>query len=143
MSYLDQLRAAESEERAIPPTLETVKTSRSSSFEGFEGHVLGPFQKIDTAPPLTNTERTDIHEAIEERAAIREFEGGASKAVAEHAARSGMRVYRVRVAMGPDVPDRWFTLIAPGADRTAAEGIACGQFGAARVVALVEHPAPG
>lgn len=58
--------------------------------------------------------------------------------MSEHAARTKMRVYRVSVAMGAGTPDLWLTLIAPGANRTTAARIARGQFGAVRLVTLVE-----
>jgi hypothetical protein len=64
----------------------------------------------DFASPLTEADQTAIREAIEERAAIREFEGGESREIAELQARWGMRVYRYRLT---DKADTWLTLIAP------------------------------
>jgi hypothetical protein len=90
-------------------------------------------------PPLTPDDKAAIAEALEERAAIREHEGGEPRPVAEREAREAMRVYRVLVAMGEGQPPRWVALLAPGCDPAEAERLARWQFGAARVLELIEH----
>lgn len=93
-------------------------------------------------PPLMPDEQADIAERIEERAAIMTHDGGLTPTVAETQARTAMRVYRVQVAIGPDVPPRWLTLLAPGCDLAEAATVAEDQFGAARVLAIVEQERP-
>ena len=132
MSYLDQLRAAEFAERAGLPTLKTLNTPGSGGFEGFEGYPPGPFQKIKALLTVLDTEH----------AAIGDSQVGDSRTTATNAARSVMRVYRASIAMGLGAPVLWVTLIAPGANLAAAARIARGQFGAARLLSLVEHPVP-
>lgn len=90
-------------------------------------------------PPPPPADLEAIQEAIDERAAIREFEGGEPRATAEREARAAMRVYRVRVAMGTGEPDRWVTMLAPGCELHEAETVARGQFGAARVLEVHEY----
>lgn len=96
-------------------------------------------------PDLTPEEQDGIREALEERSAIREHDGGESRGLAEQRARDGMRVYRVLVRMDPGTPDRWATLLAPGCDLPEATAAACNRFGAARVLEVKErlypHPA--
>lgn len=91
-----------------------------------------PEPKTDP-PPLTDEDQASITEAVVERAAIMEFDGGLPRPEAEQQARSLMRVYRVRVAMD-DEPARWCTLLAPGCDITQAQHAAVAQFGAERVL---------
>lgn len=83
---------------------------------------------------LTPDERADVAEALAERAAIREYEGGEPRPVAEAAARSAMRVYRLRVRMGAGQPDASVILLAPGCDLAEATRAAHLRFGADRVV---------
>ncbi len=90
-------------------------------------------------PPLTAAEREAIGEALLERAAIIEFDGGEPRAVAETNARAAMRVYRVLVRMGPGMPDKWATVLAPGVEPPEALRIVQGQFGPERVIELVEQ----
>lgn len=93
-----------------------------------------------TGPPeLTADDHADIHEAIEERAAIQEFDGGLPREHAEQQARAAMRVYSVLAAL-PEAEPRWVTLLAPGCDLDAARYAAHLQFGADRVLAM--HPKP-
>ncbi len=80
-------------------------------------------------PNLTPQDQADIQEALEERAAIREFDGGESRGQAEQHAREAMRVYQVRVAMDPGTPV-WVTMIAPGCDLPEATAAAYNRFGA-------------
>lgn len=96
---------------------------------------------IPTAPPpaeLTEGERVAVQEAIEERAAIREFEAGESRAEAERAARRDMRVYRVRVVM-PEGGERWATLLAPGCGPQEAVEAAVRTFGRDRVIEVISQ----
>ena len=93
-----------------------------------------------TPPPLTPETREAIAEAIEERAAIREFEGGETRAVAERGARSAMRVYDLLVAMGPGEAPKSVTLLAPGCTLEDARREALGRFGAERLIEIQEHP---
>jgi hypothetical protein len=58
---------------------------------------------------------------------------------AEREARTTMRVYRLLIAMGAGEPDRWLTMLAPGCDLTEATETARHQFGAARVLRVVEQ----
>jgi hypothetical protein len=73
---------------------------------------------LSSAPALSSEDHEAIEEAIEERAAIREHDGGESRETAEREARSAMRVYRYRVT---DKPDTWLTMIAPGCDLADAQ----------------------
>lgn len=86
-------------------------------------------------PPLTAEQQADITEAIEERAAIQEHDGGLSRSQADMQATRAMRIYRYRVA---DHPHEWLTLIAPGCDLDEARRTLVGQFGAARLIAVEE-----
>jgi hypothetical protein len=100
-----------------------------------------PAERTATAPPppLTTEDREAIGEALLERAAIMEFDGGAPRAVAEANARASMRVYRILVSMGPGMPDKWATVLAPGVEPPEALRIVQGQFGPERVLELVEQ----
>ena len=89
-------------------------------------------------PPLTRDDRAAIAEAIEERAAIREYEGGESRAIAEREARAAMRAYRVLVAMGEGESPRWATMLAPGCDLAEARVFAERMF-IGRVIEIVEQ----
>lgn len=79
-------------------------------------------------PPLTPGDLADIEEAVEERAAIREFEGGEPRAVAEREARAAMRAFQVLVDMGQGQPARWVTMIAPGCNLAQAQEAALWRF---------------
>ena len=85
-------------------------------------------------PPLTEGEREDLQEALDERAAIHEFDGGLPRPDAEAEAARRMRVFRVRVAMREGEPDRWAMMLAPGCDLPEARASAERQFGAERVL---------
>jgi len=93
-------------------------------------------------PPgeLSEDDRAAVQEAIDERAAIRELDGGEPRAIAEREARSAMRVYQYRIT---DKPTSWLTLIAPGCDLEEARRIVTNQFGAARVLEVVPYRASG
>lgn len=93
------------------------------------------------APPtLTPEEQDDIAEAVEERAAIREFDAGEDRATAEAQAVSSMRVYRLLVSMGEGQADRWLTMLAPGCDLAEAERTARLKFGS-RLLAVIPNAA--
>lgn len=80
-----------------------------------------------------------IEESIEERAAIREFDGGEDRETAEREARAGMSVYDVHVTMPDERAPRWVTMIAPGCDLAQAQLAAESQFSASRVISVREH----
>ncbi len=81
------------------------------------------------APPaLTGAEIEDIAEAVEERAAIREHDGGDDRASADAKAASAMRVYRLLVAMGEGQEPKWVVMLAPGCDPEVAERAARLKF---------------
>lgn len=86
-------------------------------------------------PPLPIEAREAIAESIEERAAIREFDGGEPRATAEHEARVAMRVYNLLIAM-PEGPPKWAVMLAPGRDLEQATDDACRRFGADRVLRI-------
>lgn len=85
----------------------------------------------NTEPALTPEDQSDIQEAIEERAAIQEYEGGLSRPEAEQAAKSNMRVYHYRLT---DNPDTWLTMIAPGCELEEVERSLKNRFGEERVL---------
>ena len=88
-------------------------------------------------PPLTPTQRRDLQEAVDERAAILEFDAGQPRLQAEMQARNALRVYRYRVT---DRPTEWLTLIAPGCDLDEARQTLIQRFGAERVIEVVPQP---
>lgn len=92
-------------------------------------------------PPLTEAERADLHEALEERAAIMEFDGGLPRVEAEQEARRLVRAYRVQVAM-PGAAPKWAAMIAPGCDLHEARRAAELQFGPKRVLSFLAMNAP-
>jgi hypothetical protein len=136
--YLDQLRR----EFSGSPPLATAKGAKrgglgaSCSSCSTEGSA---FSRIKT-PQLPLETREAIAEAIEERAAIREFEAGETRAVAEREARSAMRVYDLLVTMGPGEAPKWATLLAPGCNLEEARRVAESKFGAERLIEIREHP---
>jgi len=72
---------------------------------------------MSRVPDLTPEDLEDAAEAIEERAAIREFDGGETREVAERNARSTMRIFRYLLA---DKPRSWRTWVAPCCDLAEA-----------------------
>ena len=75
--------------------------------------------KAEIIKQLSGTQlQQNIREAIEERAAIQEFDGGLLRADAELAAAKSMRVYCYRVT---DKPDSQLTVIMPGTELDEAE----------------------
>jgi hypothetical protein len=92
-------------------------------------------------PALSPADREAIREALDERAAIREFDGGEPREIAEAQARAAMRAFRVLVAMpaGDPRPPRWVTTIAPGCDLAEVERTARLTFGDERVIEVREQ----
>jgi hypothetical protein len=88
------------------------------------------------AAVATRADEEAIAEAIEERAAIREYDGGETRGKAEQNARAAMRVFRYRVT---DKPDVWLTLICPGCDPAEARRHLELQF-RDRLLDVREHP---
>lgn len=78
---------------------------------------------------LTRQSETDcqrnIQEAIEERAAIQEYDGRLSRQEAEKQARSAMRIYQYKLA---DYP-RWLVMLAPNTDLKEAKCVLKNRFG--------------
>jgi len=96
--------------------------------------------RMASPTPLSQDDQAAIEEAIEERAAIREFDGGEDRATAEQEASSAMRVYRYRLT---DKAESWLTLICPGCDLAEARKSVASKFGQERVLEVVEHrPTP-
>jgi len=91
-------------------------------------------------PPLPPETQEAIAEALEERAAIRGFEGREPKWVAEREARSAMRVYDLLIAQNPGEAPKWVTLLAPGCDLVEATRAGRRQFGEHRLLKIAEHP---
>lgn len=86
-------------------------------------------------PPLTPADHEATREATAERSAIRGFDGGESRAVAEQQASSAMRVYQYRIT---DKPDTWMVCLAPGCDLDAARHDLVLRFGEARLIEVRE-----
>jgi hypothetical protein len=130
-----ELRREISHTGAPPQLTEPTK----GAFGGFGGSHPPPLWE-NPPPPIPHEDQQAIDEAIAERAAIREFDGGEPRAIAEREARSAMRVYQYRIT---DKPATWLTLIAPGCDLNEARRIVTNQFGAARVLDVVPYRAGG
>ncbi len=81
----------------------------------------------------------NIREHFEERAAIREYDGGEPREKAEDEARKALRVYEYRLT---DNPDTWLILLAPGCDLAEAERSLKNQLGTHRVLAVREKSIP-
>lgn len=91
-------------------------------------------------PALTPEDLVNIEEAIAERAAIREHDGGEDRTTAEAQAVSAMRVYRLLVAMDEGIEPRWVTMLAPGCDLDEAERTASLKFGARLLRIIPSNP---
>jgi hypothetical protein len=98
-------------------------------------HLRQDTAAVSPPPPLTDADRADIAEAIAERAAIMEFDGGLPRPDAEAAAAARMRAYHVHIAM-PDGPPRWAVMLAPGCDLPEATADARRLFGPERVLSV-------
>jgi hypothetical protein len=90
-------------------------------------------------PPISPADHEAIREAIAERAAIREIDGGEDRATAEREAAAGMRIYQYRIA---DKPDTWLTMLAPGCDLDDARHSLMLRFGADRLIDVRERTSP-
>ena len=95
---------------------------------------------LTTPPPLTANEVEGIAEAITERAAIIEHDGGEDRRTAEAKAASAMRVYRLLIARGEGEEPRWITMLAPNTDLSEAERTANLKF-PGRVRAVIPNTA--
>jgi hypothetical protein len=84
---------------------------------------------------LTHEYLEAVAEAIEERAAIREFDGSETREDAERNARSTMMIFRYRLT---DKPHSWHTWVAPCCDLTDARHHLEYRFGE-RLLDVVEH----
>ncbi|MEA3273905.1 MAG: hypothetical protein U9Q81_01100 [Pseudomonadota bacterium] len=91
---------------------------------------------VTPVPDLTDEERQAIEEAVAERAAIQEFDGGLSRAEAERQARVAMRVFRYRLT---DAPGTWHALICPGCELDQAKAVLTLRFGPGAVAEVLEH----
>ena len=94
--------------------------------------------KPHAPPPLSAADHEAIREAISERAAIREIDGGEDRATAEREAAAGMRVYQYRIA---DKPDTWLVMLAPGCDLDDARHSLTLRFGPERLIDVRERKA--
>ncbi len=109
-----------------------------------EGHALPSPQpaqgdaaeRVGVPPPLTLAEADTIREAITERAAIIEYDAGATRTAAGDNARAAMRVYRYRLV---EHPTTWLALIAPGLDPAEARRNLDLRFGGTQVLEVVEY----
>ena len=95
--------------------------------------------KTELLDLLSRTEwQESIREHFEERAAIREHDGGEPRQKAEAEARQAMRVFEYRLTdNGPNGP--WLILLAPGCDLLQAKQSLQDRFGADRLLAVREH----
>ena len=95
--------------------------------------------KPEIVSNLKDYRRTDVQQAIQEqfqeRAAIMELDGGLSRAKAEKAAVSAIRIYNYKVT---DKPDSILTAIMPNADLEEAERILRRQYGQ-RLLMVIER----
>jgi hypothetical protein len=87
-------------------------------------------------PTLTPNQHADIQEAMEERAAILEFDAGLPRPEAEAQAVSAMQIYRYRIT---DKPNDWLVMIAPGCDLGEARRTLVMRFGAERLMDVQVH----
>lgn len=95
----------------------------------------------DTSPPpLTPEQRNGILDAVAERAAIQEHDGGLSRSEAEAQSRRAMRVYRYRLT---DRPADWLVMIAPGCDLDDARQKLIARFGTERLLEVRIHRPEG
>jgi hypothetical protein len=139
---LTQARAAGLTVSLEPPSRLTLRGDPASVARWapvLRPHKLALLPLLSAPPSLTPETQEAIAEAIEERAAVRELDGGEPRPVAEREARSAMRVYDLLVAMGEGQTPRWVTMLAPGCSPAEARRIAEGKFGAERLLAIRER----
>jgi hypothetical protein len=86
-------------------------------------------------PELSEEDRESLEEAIAERAAVREHDGGETREVANREASSVMRAFRYLLT---DKPRTWLTLICPNCDLAEARHHLELRFGP-RLLDVVEH----
>jgi len=79
-----------------------------------------------------------VHEHLEERSAIQEFDGGLSRPEAEREARRSLRVFLYRLT---DDPDAELVFIGPGRSLESARERLQQHFGAERVIEVRERQA--
>lgn len=91
-------------------------------------------------PAFSEGQRGGIREAIAERAAVQEQDGGLSRSEAETRATRAMRVYRYRLS---DKPNDWLVMIAPGCDLTEARRSLIARFGIERLAEVQSHGPEG
>ena len=89
-------------------------------------------------PALSAEDQEAILEAIAERAAIREVEGGQSRALAEQEASAAIRVYRVLLETTSGRA-HWTTLILPCCNQAEAVAHAGRRWRSPRILALVKE----
>jgi hypothetical protein len=109
----------------------------AAQLDFLRAHKAELLRLLSTPPAITHEDRQAVEEAIAERAAIREFDGGEPRAVAEREARSAMRVYQYRIT---DKPTSWLTLIAPGCRLDEARRLLARRFDS-RLIEVIEHRA--
>lgn len=91
-------------------------------------------------PPLPPETGEAIRESVLERAAIMEHDAQVPCTEATREARASMRVYSLRIAMGPGQAPKSVALLAPGCTLEDARREALGRFGAERLIEIQEHP---
>ena len=79
----------------------------------------------------------DLHEALEEKAAVLEYEAGMPRDEAEARAPEAVGAYNYTLV---DRPDKVFTLLARGEALAAAKRLLENQYGADRVVDVRPYP---
>ena len=96
-------------------------------------------QRIREAKPriLDEQRARDLDEAIEEKAAILEYEAGMPRRQAEERAPGAVGVFNYVLA---DCPGKVFTMLSPGSSLEEARRLIEHQYGADRVVDLQLYP---
>ncbi len=92
-------------------------------------------------PALAPEELESIEEAVAERSAIRQHDGGEDRQIAETRAASAMKVYRLLIAMGEGEEARWITMLAPNTALDEAEHTARLKFGT-RLLRIIPNTPP-
>lgn len=95
--------------------------------------------KTELLAYLSDDLTENIREHFEERAAIREHDGGEPREKAEAEARKALRVYEYRLSdYGNNGP--WLIFLAPGSNLAEAERSLKNRFGAGRVLEVRDRP---